>query len=162
MAWPLETVRVLKRQHHTCTCVAGTLAGELAAQPSLAYINFANNQLSGDLEAFGKALMPDSPVGAVFDVSNNALTGGLPEGLGNLAALSTAPAAFPSWNPCVLRLLCRQLRCDCAPVVLTWTRVHHVQPTHSALSHPRRHACPMLLLPQAGHYWLPGQGVQRC
>lgn len=71
---------------------------ELAQQPALTYINLSNNKLSGSLQPFAAALNPDGRVGAVFDVSRNQLTGGVPEGLVYLDAFSTAPTAFPSWN----------------------------------------------------------------
>jgi hypothetical protein len=71
---------------------------ELAQQPSLAYINLSSNKLSGNLKPFAAALTADTRVGAVFDVSHNQLTGDIPEGLMYLAAFSTAPTAFPSWN----------------------------------------------------------------
>jgi hypothetical protein len=76
----------------------GPIPAALALQPNMAYINLAGNHLNGSLDAFAKSLEHDSAVGAVFDVSSNQLTGGLPEGLSNLASLSTAPTSFPSWN----------------------------------------------------------------
>jgi hypothetical protein len=70
----------------------------MAQQPALTYINLSNNKLSGNLKPFAAALNPEGRVGAVFDVSHNQLTGDVPEGLMYLAAFSTAPTAFPSWN----------------------------------------------------------------
>eukprot|EP00878_Enallax_costatus_P025108 GHUV01026831.1.p1 GENE.GHUV01026831.1~~GHUV01026831.1.p1 ORF type:complete len:723 (+),score=195.48 GHUV01026831.1:793-2961(+) len=78
--------------------IQGTLPAVLAQQARLAYINFGSNALTGNLQAFAAAVQPDTQVGAVFDVSSNQLTGDLPEGLGNLAVFSTAPASFPSWD----------------------------------------------------------------
>uniref|UniRef100_A0A383WD12 Malectin-like domain-containing protein n=1 Tax=Tetradesmus obliquus TaxID=3088 RepID=A0A383WD12_TETOB len=78
--------------------IAGHIVPELAQQPSLAYINLSSNKLAGNLKPFAAALTADTRVGAVFDVSDNQLTGDIPEGMMYLAAFSTAPTAFPSWN----------------------------------------------------------------
>lgn len=80
------------------TCSAGHIVPELAQQPFLAYINLSSNKLAGNLKPFAAALTADTRIGAVFDVSDNQLTGDIPEGMMYLAAFSTAPTAFPSWN----------------------------------------------------------------
>ena len=77
---------------------AGPLPAELAQQDGLAYINFASNSLTGTLEGFAASLKEETSVGAVFDVSNNQLTGPIPSGLSRLAAFSSAPAMYPSWS----------------------------------------------------------------
>lgn len=76
----------------------GPLPAALAAQPNLAYINLASNQLTGTLEGFAQALPTESMVGAVFDVSTNQLSGPIPNGLSNLAAFNSIPAVYPSWG----------------------------------------------------------------
>ncbi|KAF6253460.1 hypothetical protein COO60DRAFT_419479 [Scenedesmus sp. NREL 46B-D3] len=94
-AWSTPSLVTLDMSHNN---IAGHLMPELAQQPALTYINLSNNKLSGSLQPFAAALNPDGRVGAVFDVSRNQLTGGVPEGLVYLDAFSTAPTAFPSWN----------------------------------------------------------------
>lgn len=86
---------MLRVRVHTYT---GKLPAALATQETLAYLNLASNKLSGSMEAFAQALSAESMVGAVFDVSSNQLEGPIYNSLSNLAAFSSVPSLYPSWQ----------------------------------------------------------------
>jgi hypothetical protein len=86
--------------HDSCTSLAGTLPASLGSQPSLIRVDVSANKLTGEIAPFAAELADGSQRLAHLNLSNNYISGPLPQVSSHRTRPSTQPPT-PRTLPCV-------------------------------------------------------------